>query len=595
MCSCKQCGASLALDQRYCVECGSRRGPLPAGIAGRIACGSAIIAGVQGSAAGSDGDGAHREGAVPERSWIERVTKLRPTAIAAAILSMLGFGVIVGTVVSPAEQSEAAQPVLVAQAPSPASSGTGTAVSTPKPPETPSESSESSTPEAETEGTGASVPAIPTSGKTPTSTKHPKTPAGTKAPKSSTPALAPSSATLPPIKHVFLIVLSNQGYDALYGAGSKAPYLARTLSKQGELLPDYYAVTGGELANMIALTSGQGPTVQTAANCPTYSAITPGTVGSEGQVLGNGCVYPQQTLTIADQLTSAGKTWKAYVGGMEDGGAGQPATCRHPTLASTDPNQLPTPGDPYVTWRNPFVYFQSITGGDACSEGDVGLERLAFDLTSAKQTPSLAFIVPDRCHDGSEEPCAPGQAAGLGPADAFLESVVPEIERSPAYREGGLIAITSDQAPQSGPGADSSGCCLTSPYPNLPATSTSTTTSNAGTSIPTTSTTTSNTTITTTSTSASTTSLTSTSSNATSGSTSAEALGAGPAGGGKVGLLLISKYVKPGSVNAIGEYNHFSLLLTIERLFGLKPLGYAATPGLLAFDKSVFNAPATAR
>jgi hypothetical protein len=55
-------------------------------------------------------------------------------------------------------------------------------------------------------------------------------------------------------------------------------------------------------------------------------------------------------------------------------------------------------------------------------------------------------------------------------------------------------------------------------------------------------------------------------------------------------LLLISKYVKPGSVNVTGEYNHFSLLASIEDLFGQSHLGYAGTQGLLAFDSSVYNA-----
>jgi hypothetical protein len=54
-------------------------------------------------------------------------------------------------------------------------------------------------------------------------------------------------------------------------------------------------------------------------------------------------------------------------------------------------------------------------------------------------------------------------------------------------------------------------------------------------------------------------------------------------------LLLISKYVKPGSVNVTGEYNHFSLLASIEDLFGLSHVGYASAQGLLAFDSSVYN------
>jgi hypothetical protein len=66
-----------------------------------------------------------------------------------------------------------------------------------------------------------------------------------------------------------------------------------------------------------------------------------------------------------------------------------------------------------------------------------------------------------------------------------------------------------------------------------------------------------------------------------------------PIGGGKVGLLLISSFVKPGSVDRFGSYNHFSLLRSIEDLFGLEHLGYAADPSLLAFDKAIYNAAST--
>ena len=77
-------------------------------------------------------------------------------------------------------------------------------------------------------------------------------------------------------------------------------------------------------------------------------------------------------------------------------------------------------------------------------------------------------------------------------------------------------------------------------------------------------------------------------STATTGATGAA--DATPPGGGQVGLLLISKYVKPGSVSVTGQYNHFSLLASIEDLFGLSHLGYAGAQGLLAFDTSVYNA-----
>lgn len=469
-----------------------------------------------------------------------------PTVAAVAVMALLAFGVLVGSAVSPVAPSRAATPILLALTP---------AAKTIEPPSR-SEASTPPTPPPRTEAVTSSVAS--TTEAAPTSTTKTSPPSARKGrgdvgkgggekEGASTPG---GAAKLPPIKHVFLIVLSDQGFNAAFGPSAPAPYLAKTLTGEGELLENYYAVSNGELANAIALISGQGPTPQTTSDCPQYSDIAPGTVGAEGQVLGSGCVYPPQTLTLADQLADAGKTWKTYVEGVEAGGPGQPTSCRHPTVGSADPNNTPSPGDAYVTWRNPFVYFHSLIDGTECAQDDVGLGQLTSDLKAASTTPSLAYVVPDRCNDGSETPCAPGQPAGLQAAEAFLRKVVPEIKASAAYKKGGLIAITFDQAPQTGPGADSGGCCMTTTYPNLPATTPPATTS--------TPTTTPNTTT--------------------------------PNGGGRVGLLLISKYVKPGTLNVTGEYNHFALLRSIENLFGLKPLGYAAAPGLLAFDSSVFNA-----
>jgi hypothetical protein len=364
-----------------------------------------------------------------------------------------------------------------------------------------------------------------------------------------------------------LIVLSGQGFNAAFGASSQAPYLSKTLTRQGELVDNYYAVTGGELANEIALVSGQGPTPQTAVNCPLYTDITPASMGTQGQILGTGCLYPRQALTLGDQLTDNGQTWKAYIEGAS-ASASEPSACSHPTLGGTDANQTPTAANPAVTWRDPFLYFHTVIDNATCAGSLVGLGQLTPDLASAIKTPALAYIVPDRCHDGSPEPCAPGAPSGLVPAEGFLRKVVPEIEASPAYKSGGLIAITFDQAPQSGPGADSSGCCITSAYPNLPsagagATGPTGTTGESG----------------------------STGATGSSGATGATGTSTGtPAGGGQVGLLLLSKYVKPGSLNTIGQYNHFSLLASIENLFGLTHLGYAGAQGLLVFDKSVYNA-----
>ena len=60
-------------------------------------------------------------------------------------------------------------------------------------------------------------------------------------------------------------------------------------------------------------------------------------------------------------------------------------------------------------------------------------------------------------------------------------------------------------------------------------------------------------------------------------------------GGGQVGLLVISRYIKANSTDVVDYFNHFSLLATIENMFGLHRLGYAGTPGLPIFSTGVFN------
>jgi phosphatidylinositol-3-phosphatase len=56
-----------------------------------------------------------------------------------------------------------------------------------------------------------------------------------------------------------------------------------------------------------------------------------------------------------------------------------------------------------------------------------------------------------------------------------------------------------------------------------------------------------------------------------------------------VGLLLISPYVKANSIDVVDYFNHFSLLASIENLFGFHRLGYAGVPGLPVFSAGVFN------
>lgn len=541
---CDGCGARFTGDQRYCLSCGARRGPLPAAIGARLSDLQRRSRGLEESElkaerepqagpdpqAGPESQSQPEPSPAPQPGW----AMPSPRTAAIAVLGMLALGIMLGSATSQIAQSAGVSTILL-ESP---------AASPPAPePEEEAAAAPAAEPEPVEEATASVVPEE--------EVVAPEEEAE-EAPESGGPELVPFNPEeeeaveeLPPVKHVFLIVLGENGFEETFGATSPAPYLAKTLPEQGELLPNFYAVTGGALANEIALLSGQGPTLETSANCPNYADVAPATESAEGQVEGNGCVYPATTETLVGQLAAKKLKARAYVEDMEMGAAaGQPVACRHPALGTPDPSQAPAPGDAYVTWRNPFVYFHSIVDdGPECEAVDVGFERLTADLAHAKRTPALSYIVPDACHSGGAVPCEAEKPTGALAVEEFLKTVVPAITASPAYREGGLIAITSAEAPQSGEHADSSACCVYPAFENVPA------------------------------------------------AEAAEGTVPGTraaGGGGRVGLLLLSPFVKAGTVNET-TYDHFSLLLTIEELFELEKLGYANEAALLPFDSTVFN------
>ena len=207
--------------------------------------------------------------------------------------------------------------------------------------------------------------------------------------------------------------------------------------------------------------------------------------------------------------------------------------------ASGTPSAASPPAAAYATYRNPFAYFQSLTDSGACARSETGISQLKADLAQPARTASLSYIVPGLCHDGGPTRCAPGAPAGPAAADSFLHRVVPEILASGAYKQNGLLVITGDEAPSSGEFEDSSSCCGQPAFPNLGA---------AG--------------------------LTPT---------------GRPRGGGAVGALLLSPFIKEPASSA-EEYSHFSLLATIEDLFAVKRLGYAGLSAVVPLAPSIFTA-----
>lgn len=239
------------------------------------------------------------------------------------------------------------------------------------------------------------------------------------------------------VKHVFVISLTSPGYEKSLGAQSQMPYLSGTLRPQGELLSNYTLLDPGAIPNGIAAISGQPPNTATAAGCPGYEEFSAAKANGSGVLSGSGCVYPVETLTLADQLGLARFSWRAYVEGMSDE-TGKPADCVHPEPGA--PSTAAAPGG-YAASQNPFVYFHSLLDLGDCSADDVPIEQLTKDLGKAEKTPNYSFIAPTPCESGASGQCPAGSPEGAAAADAFLSSWVPKVLASPAYKADGLLII----------------------------------------------------------------------------------------------------------------------------------------------------------
>jgi hypothetical protein len=357
-------------------------------------------------------------------------------------------------------------------------------------------------------------------------------------------ALAPAAAAAPmpkkppSIGHVFVIVLENQSYASTFGDPSADPYLAQALPRRGALLPNYYATGHESNDNYISLVSGQPPNADNQADCQVFDDFAGAFTLSNGVESGLGCVYPAAVANIGNQLSDRGMSWKAYQEDMGNDPNRETAACGHPSLNGADHTQSAEPGDGYATRHDPFVYFHSVIddqgycdshvvalgspGGAMPAAALAGETGLATDLRSSATTPTFSFITPNLCNDGHDYPCTsqPSGDSAAADIDAFLETLVPKITGSPAFRKNGLLEITFDESDR--PTADAKACCGELPGPGSP--------------LP----------------------------------------GILGPGGGRVGAVLLSPYITPGTVSTT-PYNHYSSLASWESLLGLSRLANAAS------------------
>jgi Phosphoesterase family len=306
------------------------------------------------------------------------------------------------------------------------------------------------------------------------------------------------------IKHVWLIILENKSYDATFTGLNKNTYLWQTLPSQGVLLKNYYGTGHFSLDNYISMVSGQATQPDTQADCPDYDSFS-GSVDLKGSLLSNpnfgqvasaagpnaaagsnGCVYPSSVSTLFNQLDAAHVSWKGYaqdLGNPDATSTGAPGGQTHdagtaycgapfPAPAATGTTTQANPGsanatDQYVPKHFPFPWFESILQSGDCDSAHIAnlfdpSDGLYHDLQHESTTPSFSWISPNNCSDahdavchgnnlsgGFSDPNTPNPpinyTGGLAAADLFLEHIVPEIEKSQAFKDGGLIDITFDE------------------------------------------------------------------------------------------------------------------------------------------------------
>lgn len=231
-----------------------------------------------------------------------------------------------------------------------------------------------------------------------------------------------ATTTLHHIKTVFVIVMENHNWTGAKSenikGNSEAPYINYTLLPMASHANDYKNPPGihPSLPNYLWLEAGTG-----------FGIKDDGPPSQHNQTTHN---------HLVKLLENAGISWRSYDENISG------TNCPLTNQGATDSNghQL------YQVHHNPFVYFSDQTNNRSgtsknCIAHIRPFTQFAHDL-SANTVARYNFIVPNLCHD-MHDTCG-GNAIAHG--DTWLKNTVPEILHSTAYRSGGVLFITWDEA-----------------------------------------------------------------------------------------------------------------------------------------------------
>jgi phospholipase C len=292
-----------------------------------------------------------------------------------------------------------------------------------------------------------------------------------------------------PLKHVYIIMMENHAQAQILGDDAGAPNFNAYAAKYG-LATKYYGVTHPSLPNYLAAISGDFQGIWDDCNagagitCEAEEFIPNSGDGTSNQLLtasqsANAATIPHwfSGRTVVDQLEENGLTWKAYMGDLiatGDVNGGAPIV-QLPPPADAGPDSGLDAGTEslnlYAQKHNPFEYFQAVRTNTNRMQKIVPFTNFAADIASPSM-PNYVWISPDQCSDMhgvnadtaayADAGFCTGTAAGsdmseqvINYGDTFVGNLVSTIMKAPTWSDGSAIVLVFDEDDYVG----TAGCC----------------------------------------------------------------------------------------------------------------------------------------